>query len=69
MSEIVYVLILSVFQNLDTSSHMFESLVSKTVELGEGFKPELYDSDLPVLEQQLETLKDKFQRYSPYLFL
>ena len=48
---------------------MFESLVSKTVELGEGFKPELYDSDLPVLEQQLETLKDKFQRYSHYLFL
>ena len=69
MSEIVPILVSSIFQNLDTSSHMFESLVSKTVELGEGFKPELYESDLPVLEQQLETLKDKFQRYSHYLFL
>ncbi|XP_041353316.1 nesprin-1-like isoform X4 [Gigantopelta aegis] len=52
------------YKNLDNSSHMFDSLVSQTIQLGEGFKPELYDTDLPVLEQQLDALRDKHQRAS-----
>lgn len=56
--------LLSLFllQALANTAHIFESLVQETVERGEGFKVRLHDNDLPVLEQQLASLQDTFNR-------
>ncbi|KAL8590281.1 hypothetical protein ACOMHN_006397 [Nucella lapillus] len=52
------------YKSLASTADMFESLVRETVEKGGGFKADLYDNDLLVLEEQLASLQASFDSTS-----
>ncbi|XP_076463745.1 nesprin-1-like isoform X2 [Babylonia areolata] len=52
------------YKSLANTARLFESLVKETVQRGEGFKADLYENDLPLLEEQLASLQTSYDRTS-----
>ena len=60
-------IIIILFQALDNTAEMFNSLMKEVQERADAFQPQLNEADTLTLQQQTKTTHDKLDRFGEFL--